>query len=112
MKGLQIRVSDLRTGQMEKMSLHTEVMTFGDKQLNSVPLILGIDWIQANIEKINIQQCWIEFPESVKLIELHSHDEWDKAIDSQSLYIGQIYFGNQLNREGLVPFDYKASQTD
>jgi len=54
-KGLQIQVPDLKTGQMKKTSLQTEVMTFGDKQLNSFPLILGIDWIQANIEKIDIR---------------------------------------------------------
>ena len=42
-KGLQIRVTDLRIGQMKKTSLQMEVMTFGDKQLNSFPLILGMD---------------------------------------------------------------------
>ena len=44
-KGLQIQVPDLRTGQMKKTSLQMEVMTFGDKQLNNFPLILGMDWI-------------------------------------------------------------------
>jgi len=87
-KGLQIGVLNLKTGQMKKTSLQTEVITFRDKQLNSFPLILGMDWIQANIEKIDIRRREIEFPESVELMEVHSHKEWDKAIDSQSLYIG------------------------
>ena len=69
-------------------------MTFRDKQLNSFPLILGMDWIRANVEKIDIRRQEIEFSESVELMEIHLHEEWDKAIDSQSLYIRQIAFSN------------------
>ena len=97
---------------MKKTSLHIEVMTFGDKQLNSFPFSLGMDWIWANIEKIDIRQCRIEFLELVKLIEVHSYEEYDKAIDSQSLYIGQICFGSQLNKEYSVASDHKTSQAD
>ena len=86
-------------------------MTFRNKQVNSFPLILGIDWIRQNVQKIDIQKQRLEFWAKVELTKIYIYDEQGRAME-ESLYI-RIIHSNEISfrvtdRQG----DYKTSQAD
>jgi len=88
-KGLQLEITDSGTKRSRNTAFTAEAMTFGDRKVNHFPLILGMDWIQTHIHKIDIRARGVEFAEQIDLVEVHTHENWDNAVE-EARYIGMI----------------------
>ena len=75
---VQLKVRDVKTRKMRMITLAIETVALGQEY----PLILGLDWLKTNVDKIVINSPEVEIKPGMEIEEVTDHEGWGNSVEN------------------------------